>query len=117
MKQYLLSVIQPDGPVPETVDLERIARDLDAVNAEIQAAGAWVFAGGLHPPSTATVLRSTDGEVLTTHGPFAEGKEHLGGLTIIKAPDLDAALEWGRKLAIATTLPVEVRPFQDEAEA
>ncbi len=74
-----------------------------------------MFAGGLHPPSTATVVRATDGEVLTTDGPFAEGKEHIGGVTIIKAPDLDAALEWGRKLARATTLPIEVRPFQGEA--
>ena len=87
-------------------------RDLDALNRELKAAGAWVFAGGLHPPSTATVVRVKDGEVLTTDGPFAEGKEHLGGFTIIKAPDLDAALEWGRRLARATTLPIEVRPFQ-----
>ncbi len=91
-------------------------RDLDALNQQLKAAGAWVFAGGLHPPSTATVVRFQDGDVLTTDGPFAEGKEHLGGFTIVKAPDLDAALEWGRKLARATTLPIEVRPFQDEAE-
>ncbi len=58
-----------------------------------------MFAGGLHPPSTATVVRQNDGDVLTTDGPFAEGKEHLGGFTIITAPDLDAALDWGRKLA------------------
>ena len=58
-------------------------RDLDAVNEEIKAAGAWVFAGGLHAPSTATVVRLEDGEVLMTDGPFAEGKEHLGGFTII----------------------------------
>ena len=87
-------------------------RDLDTLNRELEAAGAWVFAGGLHPPSTATVVRVKDGEVLTTDGPFAEGKEHLGGVTIIEAPDLDAALEWGRRLARATTLPIEVRPFQ-----
>ena len=96
--------------------MDQVMRDLDALNQEIKAAGAWVFAGGLHPPSTATVVRLQDGEVLMTDGPFAEGKEHLGGFTIIKAPDLDAALEWGRKLARATTLPIEVRPFQDEAE-
>ena len=95
--------------------MEEISRDLDALNRELEAAGAWVFAGGLHPPSTATVVRATDGEVLTTDGPFAEGKEHIGGVTIIKAPDLDAALEWGRRLARATTLPIEVRPFQGEA--
>jgi hypothetical protein len=112
MKRYLLSVYQPDGPVPPAEVMEEIRRDLDALNRELQAAGAWVFAGGLHPPSTATVVRVKDGEVLTTDGPFAEGKEHIGGLTIIEAPDLDAALEWGRKLARATTLPIEVRPFR-----
>ncbi len=91
-------------------------RDLDALNRELKAAGAWVFAGGLHPPSTATVVRLWDGDALVTDGPFAEGKEHIGGFTIIKAPDLDAALAWGRKLARATTLPIEVRPLQGEAE-
>jgi hypothetical protein len=116
MKQYLLSVYQPEGEPPAPEVLEAIMRDVDAVNQELKAAGAWVFAGGLHAPSTATVVRLRDGEVLTTDGPFAEGKEYIGGLCIVKAPDLDAALEWGRKVARATTLPIEVRPFQDEAE-
>ena len=112
MKQYLLSVIQPDGPAPPDEVLAGISRDLDALNEEMRAAGAWVFAGGLHPPSTATVVRVSGSDVLITDGPFAEGKEHVGGFTIVKAPDLDAALAWGGKLARATTLPVEVRPFQ-----
>ena len=116
MKQYLLSVIQPDGDPPSPEVLDKIMRDVDALNQEIKAAGAWVFAGGLHPPSTATVVRLRNGDVLTTDGPFAEGKEHVGGFSIIKAPDLDSALEWGRKLTRATTLPTEVRPFQGEAE-
>jgi hypothetical protein len=115
MRQYLLSVYQPDGPVPAPEVLARISADLDALNAELREAGAWVFAGGLHPPSTATVVRVADGEVLVTDGPFAEGKEHIGGFTIVRAPDLDAALEWGRRLAQATTLPIEVRPFQGES--
>ena len=115
MKQYLLSVYQPEGDPPAPEVLERIMRDVDAVDQELKAAGAWVFAGGLHAPSTATVVRLRDGEMLTTDGPFAEAKEYIGGFTIIKAPDLDAALEWGRKLARATTLPIEVRPFVDEA--
>ena len=115
MKQYLLSIYQPDGPTPPPEVLEQVMRDLDALNRELRAAGAWVFAGGLHPPSTATVVRLQGGDVLMTDGPFTEGKEHIGGFTIIKAPDLDAALEWGRKLARATTLPIEVRPFQGEA--
>ncbi len=114
MKQYLLSVYQPDGPPPPPEVLERISRDLDALNQELKAAGAWVFAGALHPPSTATVLRLREGEVLVTDGPFAEGKEHVGGFTILKAPDLDAALAWADKLTRATTLPIEVRPFQGE---
>ena len=116
MKQYLLSVYQPDGPVPGPEVLDEVMADLEVLNAEMRAAGAWVFAGGLHPASTATVVRSRDGQVLLTDGPYAEGKEHVGGFTIITAPDLDAALAWGRKLTRATTLPIEVRPFQDEAE-
>jgi hypothetical protein len=116
MKQYLLSVYQPDGSTPPPEFLEKVMRDLDVLNQELKSAGAWVFAGGLHSPSTATVLRLQDGDMLMTDGPFAEGKEHIGGFTIIKAPDLDAALEWGRRLARATTLPIEVRPFQGEVE-
>jgi hypothetical protein len=116
MPQYLLSVYQPDGPLPPPEDLERISRDLDTLNDELKAAGAWVFAGGLHPPATATVVRPADGGgLLVTDGPFAEAKEHLGGFTIVEAPDLDAALAWARKLARAATLPIEVRPFQGPA--
>ena len=81
----------------------------------MQAAGAWVFAGGLHPPSTATVVRVADGEVLMTDGPFAEGKEHIGGFWVIRAPDLDAALGWASKAAVACRLPIEVRPMADMA--
>ncbi len=116
VKQYLLSIYQPDGDPPPPEVLEQVMRDVEALNREIKAAGAWVFAAGLHPPSTATVVRIQDGEVLMTDGPFAEGKEHVGGFCIIKAPDLDAALAWGRKAARAITLPIEVRPFQGEAE-
>jgi len=114
MKQYLLSVYQPEGDPPPPEILEKVMRDVDDLDQEIRRAGAWVFAGGLHPPSTATVVRSRDGKVLMTDGPYVEGKEHIGGFTIVRAADLDAALEWGRRLAQATTLPVEVRPFQDE---
>ena len=113
MTQYLLSVMQPFAEgTPPPANLDEIMANLDALNAEMKAAGAWVFAGGLHGPSTATVLRATGDDVLMTDGPYAEGKEHLGGFTIVDAPDLDAALEWGRRLAQATTLPIEVRPFQ-----
>jgi hypothetical protein len=113
MTQYLLSVYQPDGPMPEPDVLSKIVAKLDVLNKEMREAGAWVFSAGLCPPSTATVVRESDGDFLTTDGPYAEGKEHLGGFTVIDAPDLDAALSWGRRLADATTLPIEVRPFQD----
>jgi hypothetical protein len=113
MSKYLLSVMQPFAEgTPPPDNLDEIVASLEALNAEMKAAGAWVFAGGLHGPSTATVLRAQGDEVVMTDGPFAEGKEHLGGFTIVEAPDLDAALEWGRKLARATTLPIEVRPFE-----
>jgi hypothetical protein len=112
MKQYMLSIFQPDGTPPPEV-LEPIMRDLDVLNSEMRAAGAWVFSAGLHPPSTATVLRAKDGDVLTTDGPFAEAKEFLGGFTIINAADLDAALEWGNRLAtVLAPLSIEVRPLQ-----
>jgi hypothetical protein len=112
MTRYLLSVYQPDGDLPEPAELEKIMHDVDVWTQELKDAGAWVFDGGLHPPSTATVIRANKGDVLMTDGPFTEGKEHIGGFTVIEAPDLDAALEWGRRGAEATRLPVEVRPFQ-----
>lgn len=110
--QYLLSVYQPVGPAPDADVLAPIMRDLEAVNREMKAAGAWVFAAGLHPTQTATVVRQQGDQTLVTDGPFAETKEHLGGFTVIEAPDLDAALGWAGKLARATTLPIEVRPLQ-----
>jgi hypothetical protein len=113
MAHYLLSLYQPDGDPPPPEVLEPIMRDLNAVNDEMRAAGAWVFAGGLHPASTATVVRHLGGDVLVTDGPYAEGKEHVGGFTVIRAPDLGAALAWAGKVARASTLPVEVRPLHD----
>lgn len=115
MPQYLLSVMQPEGEPPAPEVLQEIRRNVEALHEELKAAGAWVFAGGLHAPSTATVVRLQDGDLLTTDGPYLEGKEYLGGLSIVEAPDLDAALEWGRRSARATTLPIEVRPFYWEA--
>jgi hypothetical protein len=114
--QYLLSIYQPDGGPPPPEVMELVARDLHAMNQELKAAGAWVFSRGLHAPSTATVVRLRGEDVLITDGPYIEGKEHIGGFWIIKAPDLDAALGWARRAARATTLPIEVRPFQDVPE-
>jgi hypothetical protein len=115
MKQYMLSVYHHEGAPPREV-LEAAVPTVGILNDEMMAAGAWVFAGGLHPTSTATVVRVADGDVLTTDGPFVEGKEYIGGFWVIQAPDLDAALAWGRKATRACALPVEVRPFQDNPE-
>ena len=114
MKQYLLSIYQPDGPPPPKEFLEPIMRDVDALQAEMKAAGAWVFSAGLHPPEHRDrVVAARQGEMLVTDGPYIEGKEHIGGFTVIQAPDLDAALEWGRKAARAIpTLSIEVRPMK-----
>ena len=111
MPQYLLSVYQPDGPPPPPEILDPIMKQVQAWREELEAAGAWVFTGGLYPPGTATVLRpQAGGGVLITDGPFTEGKEHVGGFTVIRAADLDEALGWGRKFTEITRLPVEVRP-------
>ena len=117
MKQYLLSVYMVEGsPSPSPEAMQAIYQDVDAFNTELQRAGAWVFAGGLHPPSTSTVVRAQNDEVLITDGPFAEGKEHIGGFWVITAPDLDAALAWAGKGSRACGNAVEVRPFQDLPE-
>ena len=113
MTQYLLTLYQPDGiPSPDDVDLDRIGRELGALNEEMRAAGAWVFAGGLHPAATSTVVRARGDDLQLTDGPYVEGKEHVGGFTIVEAEDLDEALRWAERLARITGLPVEVRPFQ-----
>ncbi|HTE46138.1 MAG TPA: YciI family protein [Gemmatimonadaceae bacterium] len=112
MRQYLLSIYQPDGPIPAPAVLERVMRELDVINQDMKTAGAWVFTGGLHDANTATVAKLMNDEVLMTDGPFAEGREHIGGIYVINAPDLDAALGWAGRIARATTLPIEVRPFQ-----
>jgi hypothetical protein len=117
MRQYLLSVHMIEGePAPAEEEMQRAYKAVDAFNAEVQAAGNWVFAGGLHPPATATVVRSQGGQVVTTDGPFAETKEQLGGFWVITAPDLDAALAWAAKGSEACGQPVEVRPFQEIPE-
>ena len=112
MRQYLLSVYQPAGDPPPPEVLEPIVAELSTLNDEMKAKGVWVFAAGLHPTATATVIRAKDGEPMLTDGPFTEGKEHLGGFTVINAADLDEALEWGSRMAtILSRLAVEVRPI------
>jgi hypothetical protein len=117
MPQYLLSVHGVEGedyPTPEA--REKAFADVGALNQKLQADGVWVFAGGLHPARTATVVRERGGELLTTDGPFIEGKEHIGGFWIIDVPDLDAALRWAEQATVACQGPVEVRPFQGGPE-
>ncbi|HEX4224670.1 MAG TPA: YciI family protein [Pseudonocardiaceae bacterium] len=117
MKQYLLSIYTPEGPTPPPEFLEPIMRQLDELNAEMRQAGAWVFSGGLSAPSTATVLRNKGDDVLTVDGPYVEGKEYIGGFSIIKAADLDEALRWGSRLTkILVGLTVEVRPFEGDVD-
>jgi hypothetical protein len=113
MKQYLLSVYQPDGAPPPADVLGPIMEKVGNWRDELEAAGAWVFTGALQPGSTATVLRVRGGEVVMTDGPFTEGKEHLGGFTVIQVADLDEALKWGRQFAEITGLALEVRPVYD----
>lgn len=114
MKEYLLGMYQPEGPLPDPEFLADIMLKLGALRQELEASGNWVFGNGLHGTEATTVLRPGNGEVLATDGPFAEGKEYLGGITIIKADDLDAALVIAGKYVTITRLPIEVRPFQGE---
>ncbi len=116
MPDYLIAMYQPDGPIPSPEVLEPIMRQLGELKQEMTDAGAWVFGNGLHPVESATVVRASDGEILMTDGPYLEGREHLGGFDIVSAPDLDAALEWGRRIARITGLPIEVRPFYDRED-
>ncbi|GIJ55911.1 YciI family protein [Virgisporangium aurantiacum] len=112
MANYMLSVVYPEGRTkPEPEQLAKIGAAVTAVHEEMEQAGAWVFGGGLAPTSSATVVEARDTDPLITDGPFAEGKEYLGGLSIIDVPDLDAALGWAEKLSRATTVPIEIRPF------
>ena len=118
MKQYLLSVHMVEGDVmPPEDEIQRMYAAVDTFNAELHAENAWVFAGGLFPADTATVVRIENNNAVTTDGPFAESKEHLGGFWVVKAPDLDAALKLAERGARACGAPVEVRPFQDEPES
>jgi hypothetical protein len=120
MTQYLLSVHSVEGEAREPMTDEEMRQFMERVGVleeEMKSAGAWLFGGALHEPDTATVVRVSGGEVLTTDGPFAESKEHLGGFYIIEAEDLDAALAWASKTTAAVSHPIEVRPFRHVSEA
>ena len=114
MTQYLLSVHHDyEAAPPPQEEIEKMFKQVDELNAELQSSGVWVFAGGLQPSSSATVVRQVGDDVVTTDGPYAETKEVMGGFWVLECPDLDAALAWGRKATVACGAPVEVRPFQD----
>ena len=116
MTQYLLSVHMPADASPASVseaDIARMYAQVDEFNKELQSSGAWVFAGGLHPAETATVVSATSSGVTMTDGPYVEAKEHLGGFWVVEAADLDAALALAEGASRACEGPVEVRPFQD----
>lgn len=111
MTQYLVAIHHPDDYDPSAED-EEMHRDIDALNDQMVAAGVRLFVGGLQPARSATSLRKkADGTIVITDGPYIESKEHVGGLWILEAADLDEALEWGRKAAVACRAPVEVRAF------
>ena len=116
MTQYLMSVHHADDAFADWSEEEMQATfaETGRFNETLQAAGAWVFAGGLHPIDQATTVDGTGATPIVTDGPYAESKEYLGGFWIIEAPDLDAALEWAEKGSAACRAKVEVRPFQSE---
>ena len=115
MKQYLLGVHMVEGePTPSAEEMQTVYAQVAKVNSELQAAGAWVFGGGLLPADSTTVVRTENGRTTTTDGPFAETKEQLGGFWVLKCEDLDQALSWAAKCSEACMGPIEVRPFQDE---
>ncbi|MEV4314756.1 YciI family protein [Actinocrispum sp. NPDC049592] len=119
MTRYLLSVHTRANVTVEPVPEERMRESherLGRIERDMAEAGAWVFSGRLHDPDTATVVRMAGDEVLTTDGPFAESKDHLGGFYVIEAPDLDAALGWAGKVTACIGVPIEVRPFAGFAD-
>ncbi|MGH3361726.1 MAG: YciI family protein [Nocardioides sp.] len=115
MPQYMMSVHHEEGEeTPSMEELQPIFEAVDRFNEKVQAAGAWVFGGGLESIESSTTVDATGEKVIVTDGPFAESKEYLGGFWIIEAADLDAALTWAEEGSAACRGRVEVRPFQAE---
>jgi hypothetical protein len=118
MPRYMLSAHTTDGVAREPMTAEQMERswkEIGSLEAEMKSSGVWLFSARLHEPETATVVRMSNGEVLTTDGPYVESKEHIGGFYIIEASDLDAALRWGAKVSATINSPIEVWPFVDTA--
>jgi hypothetical protein len=119
MTQYMLTVHGPADAEELAAsmteeDMQAAFKAVDQFNADLQASGAWVFAGGLEPAHTATVVDATGDSVVTTDGPYLESKELIGGFWVVEAPDLDAALALAQRGSAACKGAVEVRPFQSE---
>ena len=117
MAYYMLRPATTGASRPQPMtehEVQRTVQAVHALEAEIKAAGAWVFGGRLHDPSTATVVRRTGDEVITTDGPFAETRDHLGGLYVLEADDLNGALAWASKVSALIGTAIEVRPFVAE---
>jgi hypothetical protein len=116
MTAYLLSTFMVEGEVPGAPttpkDMQEFMRRVVALEDEMEASGTFVFGGALHGPDASTVVRMGAGDVVMTDGPFVESKEHIAGFYIIEAEDLDAALDWARKVVDAIKHPIEVRPFR-----
>jgi len=120
MAQYLLSVHSVDGeagPEMSEEEMQQFMQKINVLEEEMKSGGTLLFSGKLLEPETATVVRMADGDLMTTDGPFAESKEHLGGFYIIEADDLDAALVWASKTTEAVGMPIEVRPFWEMPDA
>ena len=111
MPQYLVAIQHPENyELPE--DAEAMIRDISALNREMIAAGVREFAGGLQPAGKAkSVLKQAGGEIVVSDGPYLEAKEYVGGLWLLKCADMEEAVEWARKAAVACRVPVEVREF------
>ena len=109
MPQYLVANYMPDNFDPSTVT-EAMIDEIHALNRELDAAGVTKFACGISPAADAkTVRKQSDGKVLVTDGPYTETKEHMGGFWILEAANMDEALAWAKKAAIACDVPGEVR--------
>ena len=112
MPQFWVAIHHPDAYDPAVSEDDAMGRDIDALNDEMQSAGVRVFVGGLRSAGAAKSLRAqSDGDVLVTDGPYLHTSEHVDGFWVLQVPDLDAAVDWGRKAAVACRAPVEVRAF------
>ncbi|WP_141578564.1 YciI family protein [Actinomadura sp. WMMA1423] len=114
MKLYVLNIIQPVGEIPPPEVLEPVMAELAEVRRDLERQECWVFGRGLEQPEASTVVCMRGDEVIATDGPWTEGKEFIGGITVVKVVDLDAALKVAARFTQVTGLPIEVRPFQGE---